>query len=658
MAKKSVDLFFGLIFGCFCVFSATPARTETTGILSEEQKKAIVEKIENGWNEFLRIKNGEYAQKVSQIENYTYSYKYSDSFIKLIENPFSNNGDELRSRTLSGSCVMGTSSKQMSEKKLEGWTSTEKKTISKNQINIPTDKIKAKYFNQSYARQQMSREQNPEQGIGKCFTMSDELEAIKTNMQRKISELKMLLAALNPNNTVNIQCMVDVPEGEECPPESSIYTVVDEDGEAATGASKGCVPLPVKFAEIRTCILCPLFNVILRTDQTMATKSFSTLAAGFRNLIIVVLALYIAWQTLITVSSFTKQDAPKYIGTLLVQGFKVLVAALLLSNPEWIYRYVINPLMGAGLEFGLALLFKTELLNEFNTFTNAEISGMPDGVISQTLLAQVMAAIRLFNKAAAQMPAIGSTLMCISWHEGANILPDFSMLLEGLLVWGFGWAIVLAASFYLLDSAVRFGIFCTLLPFLIGAWPFKVTAKFTKTGWDIFMNCFFNFVMMGLVIGINSELIAEGLSGGKGGLDALIAAINGDNVDDLKELMDISGTDFLVLVACCLFAFKLVGQINALATEMAGGGGMKQGIGNKIGGLAAQAGKKAVGTATKAGKAVGGFAYEASEVQAGKDKIAGGLAKAGAKIGLGPKASATGAGGGSNNGGGGNNSNP
>lgn len=642
MAKKNVNLFFGFVLSCFAVFGATFARAETTGVLSDDQKQAVIKQIEAKWKEFLAIKSGEYAHKVSQIESFSYSYQYSDSYI----NTFTYSTNDFRTRTITGRCIL---SGQMSEKKLDGWNSTEKKTIQANGISIPTDKIKAKFFNTSYARQQMSHEKNPDQGMGKCLTMADELDAIKTNMQRKISEIKTLLAALNTNNAVNVECAVDVPEGEECQPEDKIYTIVTESGTAATGASKGCVPLPVKFAEIKTCILCPLFNVILRTDQTMATKSFSALAIGFRNLIIVVLALYIAWQTLITVSAFTKQDAPKYIGSLLVQAFKVLVAALLLSNPEWIYYYVINPLMGAGLEFGLALLFKAELLTEFNTLTNAEVPGMPDGVISQTLLAQVMASIRLFNKAAAQMPAIGSTLMCISWHEGAKILPDFSMLIEGLLIWGFGWAIVLAASFYLLDSAVRFGIFCTLLPFLIAAWPFKVTAKYTKTGWDIFMNCFFNFVMMGLVIGINSELIAEGLSGGKGGMDALIAAINGDRVDELKELMDISGTDFLVLVACCLFAFKLVGQINALATEMAGGGG-SQGIGNKIGGAAMQGVKKATSMGAKVGGSAAGFTYEATgakaKVAGAKAGVASGMAKMGTKVGLGSKASATGAGGG------------
>lgn len=503
------------------------------------------------------------------------------------------------------------------------------------------------------ARKQASIERNPQNGANKAVAMAEEVEESLMAVIKQHSVVKNLLTALNPANYVTLSCAIELKEGEECPDNKVIYTVTNENGKAQTGASKGCVPLPVKYAQIQTCVLCPLFNVILNTDQTIATKSFNALASGFRNLILIVLALFVAYQTLMVVSAFTKQDTPKYLSTLMVQGFKVLVAALLLTDPSYIYDYVINPLMQAGLEFGLALMFSGDATTEtFKGLASDELAAMPSGVIGQNLLASVMAAIRLFNRTAAQMPAIGSSLICISTHAAAHILPDFSMLLEGALVFAFGWLIVMAASFYLLDSVVRFGIFCALLPFLIASWPFKVTKQYANTGWKIFMNSFFNFVMMGLIIGLNAELISQGLTGSKGGVDELEAAINASNVDELKELMDISGTDFLVLVACCLFAFKLVGQINDLASDIAGGGGGTA-IGGKIGGLAAQAVKKtakaAAGAAGTVGGAVGGAAYEASGAKAKvnelKDKVLGGVASVGAKVGLGSKANPNGAGG-------------
>ncbi len=435
--------------------------------------------------------------------------------------------------------------------------------------------------------------------------------------------------------------------------DTGTQTVINYNEKAQSGASRGCTKLPNKLAEIQTCLLCPLFQVILDTDQVMASKAYAGLAPSFRNVIIVVMALYIAYQTLLTISAFTKQDAPKYITSLLVQAFKVFVAALLLSNSAYIYNYVINPLMQAGLEFGMALLFDERIMSMFGSERSSYLGQQSGGVISQELLASVMAAVKMFSVKAAELPAIGSSLICISVHEGTKFLINFSMFFEGLVVYGFGWAIALACCFYLLDSAVRFGIFCTLVPFLIASWPFKVTAGYAKSGWDIFMNAFFNFVMMGLIISINTELIAQALSGGKGSMSELQDAINGDNVDKLKEMMDISGVDFLILIACCMFAFKLVGQINALANQISSTSG-GEGIGSKIGGAAAQAVKKVGRVAMSGGKAVGGVAYEATgakaKVDGMKQSVKGGLAKVGAKVGLGPKANPNGAGGGSSGG--------
>lgn len=434
--------------------------------------------------------------------------------------------------------------------------------------------------------------------------------------------------------------------------------------EATHGASKGCKTLASRHEEFSSCILCPLFEVILRTDQAIASKSFDALSKGFRNLVGMALALFIAYHTLLLVSSFTKQDTPKYIGTLLLQTFKVLLAVLLLTNSDYIYNYLINPLMMAGLEFGIALLFNdmsaavggVDIVTQFKTETAKLSPSMPSGVVGKDLLASVLAAVKMFSVSAAQIPAIGGSLICISVNEGTSFIINFEMFFQGVVVYAFGWAITLACCFYLLDSVVRFGIFCALLPFLIASWPFKITSQYTKTGCDIFMNSFFNFAMIGLVISLSTELLIQALGGGGGGFNELTSAINGDNVDTLKDMMDITGIDFLVLIACGLFAFKLVEQINDLATQLAGGGGGTA-IGSHIGGLAAKGAEKAGGAALAGGKKVAGAAYELSgakdKVENVKTNAKAAVSRGFAKIGIGNKAKPGGSGGGAGGGGGG-----
>jgi len=379
----------------------------------------------------------------------------------------------------------------------------------------------------------------------------------------------------------------------------------------------GCKPWSEKYADIQACILCPVFDVILKTDQSMATMSFKSLAGSFRNVIIVVLALFIAYHTLLTVSAVTKQDVAKYLQTISIQAFKVLVAVLLLTNSNYIYNYAINPLMKAGLEFGLTII-DSKVAADLKS--NTDIAAMPKGVISQDLLGQVLATINLFSKSSAELPAIGSSLICVSTHTASwhGIIPDVSMFIEGLVAYAFGWCITLACCFYLLDSVVRFGIFCTLLPFLIACWPFKITMKYTKAGWDIFMNTFFNFVMMGLVISLSSELSVQALTGGSGGKDELETLLQGAGSNDiqaLKEAMSLDGTKFLVLIACCIFAFKLVAQIGELANAVSSTSGPKNNIGAKLGGLAAQAATRvAMGGKGADGKRSGGVVGAAAKI--------------------------------------------
>ncbi len=93
---------------------------------------------------------------------------------------------------------------------------------------------------------------------------------------------------------------------------------------------------------------------------------------------------------------------------------------------------------------------------------------------------------------------------CIIGPENAAqikyVLPDFSMLLVGLIIWGFSWLVMLAFGFYLVDATVRIGIVGALMPFLIATWPFKATAKYAGTGWSMILNTFFVYVFLGIVI--------------------------------------------------------------------------------------------------------------------------------------------------------------
>lgn len=376
--------------------------------------------------------------------------------------------------------------------------------------------------------------------------------------------------------------------------------------QSITGVTRGCVPLPAKLAESRSCIYCPLFKTIFNAAQSMSTKAYDKLAGPLANVMLIGFAIVIAFMVLKNVSSFTKQDAPKFVTELLVNMFKVLVAYYMLKNANIVYGYIVGPVLKAGFEFGSSLLFAKNDSYLAACDVSKTLQGVSNGVMPAYLYTNLDCFIKAVQAEVVVPQSVGSSLMCVARNAGKesigpvrNVLWDFGMMFQGFAIWVMGWIISLAFAFYLIDATIQLGIIGALMPFLIACWPFKATRNYTSKGWGIFMNTFFVYVFMGLVVSINVELLGQGLTGSKGGFDAIMKALNGNNVQELKELLDIGFAGFLVLVACCLFAFKLTGQASDLAGTMAGGGGPK--IGANIGGLAYGAATKGVQGTLKTG---------------------------------------------------------
>lgn len=430
----------------------------------------------------------------------------------------------------------------------------------------------------------------------------------------------------------------------------------NDEYQTVVGNTKGCIPLPAKLAENQSCIFCPMFLTIFNAAQTMATNSYAVLATSISYVMILGFAIYIAFLVLKYVSAFTKQDAPKFTNEIFIQAFKVMFAYILLSNASYIYNLAVGPILSAGMEFGSAVLFENGsgyvewCSNELNLNTQAGKMNINDGVLPPYLYVKLDCFIRSVQAEIATAQSIGSTLMCVARNAGAssinlvvtkieNAIWDFSMFFQGLIIWGFSLLIALAFAFYLIDATVRVGILGALMPFLIACWPFKMTSGYTKQGWTMFLNTFFTYAMMGLVVSVNIQLILMSLTGGKGGGSALQKAIDGNKITELQALLDIGFSGFLVLLACCLFGFKLTAQAAALASTFAGGGGDAK-IGSSLGTLAysgaaglAVGTKKGevggvVGLAGKAMGAVGRRTGITAALNKGKDKVTGGIGRA------------------------------
>lgn len=356
---------------------------------------------------------------------------------------------------------------------------------------------------------------------------------------------------------------------------------VKDNGEVKGGNMKGCEALPIKLNSKQKCLFCPLFLVIFNASNDMATKSFEALAFALKVVISVGLAVWIALKILPVVASLSSQEAPKIINEVLLQTFKVVIAYILLSHPTEIYYWVVSPLLKAGLEFGSSVLFTVDMKSISASPAGGSVG---QGYIDPAVFLELDRFLQAIQKEIGTLQAIGTSLMCISVNEAniLNFIPDFAMLFNGIIIFILATILLISFGFYLTDAVVQLGIVGGLMPLLIACWPFKWTTKWTNTGFNILMNSFFIFVIMGVIISIDIQLILAALGGN---LDTMFEAFADDDIDKINDIFDIGVAGGIGLIGCIVLAFKFTEQANSIAGKFSGG--MVSGIGSKIGGMAA-----------------------------------------------------------------------
>lgn len=347
-----------------------------------------------------------------------------------------------------------------------------------------------------------------------------------------------------------------------------------------------------------SCIICQLFQTILRAVQDIAQKSYNALAPALSGLVGLGFGIYIAYITLLAVATPAAQKISQYLTNLTIQGFKVAIAIILLSAPHFVYGTLIGPLIEGGVDFGISLSREDEVKIK-NYGSNFEFKSENTYLQAQVLQNTVGAAVA-FNESAALVPAIGRSLICNSWNDtslreltsifGNRFWMRVQMWLEGIILYLFGLAIAFAVGFYMLDCALQLGVVCAMMPFFVASWPFKITKGYTKQGWDIFLNTFFNFVVMGIVISAGSQIMIQALATGLTE-ETLSSALNSGDANVVMETIDFGGIQMVMLIICCLIALKISGEVQNITNKLSGG--LNIGIGSGIGGVAGSSALKA-----------------------------------------------------------------
>ncbi len=481
-----------------------------------------------------------------------------------------------------------------------------------------------------------------------CTNLKNKASQLQGTIQSLQSTAEIQLGIYRKDKNIPVQCTCDENvKNAEC----TAYASADKESE---NQISGCKTFPEYLNELSSCPLCSVFSVILTTDAKMAKDGWKAFAKELQKVVLAFFLAYLAFNTLKVIASPAGASTGSYLKTIFGLGFKVAIAYYMLANSEMIYKNFIIPVIKGGLDMGLTLLNignpgAKECVNQASEFGVAA-----GGELDSSLLSSIYNTVKCFGESAAIMPAVGRGLICVGWENPHGLLsnvglsiPNFGMWLTGLVLYVFGVAIWMVIGFYLIDCSVQLGIVCAITPIFIACWPFKITETYAKKGVQVLMNVFFNFALAGVMLVVGMVIVGYAVTGNQsaeggssGGLEEMRNALNLNDVSTLEKIASLDGLQILILVACCIFAFKLIAAINNVSDQFAQGSGSS--IGNKMGGLAASTAKSiTVGGLTAVGKSAKtaiGAAAEQTGLTAGIKRIKN--AAAGAVLGAASKAGA------------------
>lgn len=397
----------------------------------------------------------------------------------------------------------------------------------------------------------------------------------------------------------------------------------------ARGDTRTCQVIPVRWYNNKECPMCGLVGIIYAAADKITTLSYNKLGYSFSIVLLLGFAIWLAIKTLVFASSMTKQDAAKYITEVLKQGYKFALAYFSIIYFHDVFSFIILPLVNAGINFGNSFVSVTDLTERFgediakyiNQNNTSALMAMGDGVPedykrhfnNQYFDIRTYGLLENFaynvNLNYALLQSVGGTLFClgtkfVSFQLTGLVLEDLKELLAHIptglncYTYGacfaiFGFLLSVSFIFYMLDAVVQFGIVGALLPFLIASWPFKITSKYTSTGFKMLINSVFTFMMMGLIVNLGIELISASLSISSTtedvspGLYGLVKVIDTINIPAIQQRTNVLSMSFFLFMFANMMAFLSLGKTGALVSRFAGGG-IKP-IAPAIGGMAASA---------------------------------------------------------------------
>lgn len=348
------------------------------------------------------------------------------------------------------------------------------------------------------------------------------------------------------------------------------------------------------------CFPCQIVNVLLSSFMRAAGKVYDVSKDAGNKLLFLGTFMWLAFWALRKMSSLTNVEPAAMSNELVVFLGKVVVAYCFINaGIGTLVSYAINPILGAGAEFGTALLVESKNFNMAEKPKSENSYTGPTEIVSKDVMDKILKLSEGVSNEVAMNLVIGNAITCFSIEEGINFdfiikihIPDIWMWLVGAAIWCAGFMLVLSVCYYLIDIPFKIGFAIIALPVVIGLWPFKLTSGKLKSVVMIAFNAAGTFLFLALSSSYAMRLISSsfstvgGLTDGSGnainGTDALLYALENDNVKYINNVFSFTGATFLIILFCYIYGIKMISQITNKWPDKFFGGSMTAGAGSPL----------------------------------------------------------------------------
>ena len=337
-----------------------------------------------------------------------------------------------------------------------------------------------------------------------------------------------------------------------------------------------------------SCYSCVIVSALINTFMQVAEKLAPIMQLAGTRLLIIGIPLWLAFYIIQKLVSLVSLEPMKILNDLFKFFFKCLLAYVLItSGVRAISKLMVNPLLGAGADYGIGIVdsvmpenvsknVTSKLDKDTKLYKLAASNGVDEKVFDKIMLLS-----RKADAAVSLNFVIGNALFCHSYNAGAHLLsekldkytgiklyfPDFWLMLCGVLIWFFAFMLTIGVNFYLLDLSFKIGFALLALPVTLGLWPFEKFKDKFGICIKLIANAAGTFMFLGITTGMSIALISASL----GGTDELLNQIKANNQDYVSRAFGLTSGAFILVFFAFFYSHKLISEtVSKLADKFFG----------------------------------------------------------------------------------------